>query len=349
VDIIWAYIDIVPRDWKLSKEKYPETWLFCVAADSIVISARPVGLNHGMKPVAIVAPDYDGYSCLPSSRMGIVKDMQTLVDFMYSSHVMNIRKAINDMIVVDPEMVNIWDLQNPGPGKIIRMRRSAWGRGTIDQAIKQLDIRDVTQNHVADADFLMSFMQKVLGSTDPATGHIVNKGPRISASQASQAKTSVLSRLEKTARIIDMQSHQDLAYMMASQMQQLMSEDTYVKAMGEWGQRLQADFGITPQSGRIPVSIFDLLIDYDIVSHTGSVPGSEDPDTWIAVLQMAGGIPPLAATLDWPRLFKHISRQMGAKNIDDFIMQTTPLVMPDEQVQSQVQQGNLVPANGIPS
>ena len=72
----------------------------------------------------------------------------------------NVRKAINDMLVVDPYMVNIHDLRKPGPGRLIRLRRAVWGRGVKD-AVGQLEVRDVTQGHVSDAMMFMSFVNQL--------------------------------------------------------------------------------------------------------------------------------------------------------------------------------------------
>ena len=39
------------------------------------------------------------------------------------------------MLVVDPYLVNINDLKDPQPGKLIRLRRPAWGRG-VDKVVQ---------------------------------------------------------------------------------------------------------------------------------------------------------------------------------------------------------------------
>lgn len=135
--------------------------------------------------------------------------------------------------------------------------------------------------------------------------------------------------------------------MMASHTQQLMEEETWAEAVGEWARRLKEDFGVQAEQGRVPIKPLDLVVDYDLLAHSGAVPGSEDPNAWIQAMQVAGQIPQLAGTLAWDRIFKHWARQMGAKNIDDFINDApTPQVMPDEQVQQAAQQGNAVPVGG---
>lgn len=348
VHVVWMYIDIIPSEWDLGTSQYPETWLFGVAGDKVVITAQPLGLNHGRKPIAVCAPDYDGYSANPISRLGIVHDIQNLINFLYSSHIQNVRKAINDMFVIDPSVISYHDVANPEPGKLIRMRRAAWGKGQLDQAIKQFDVRDVTQGHVADSMHLSEIMQQVSSATDNIKGTFPNRTSRISASEANSARSSSLSRLEKTARIISMQSMVPIGYMFASHIQQLMEEDTYVKAIGETGQRLIEDFGVEPDRGRVPVSPLDLVVNYDVIPHDGTIPGAEDAQTWIQLYQIIASDGMLRQSFDMQKIFKHIARQMGAKNVDDFVAKAQnvkPQVQEDANVQREVDKGNLVPMN----
>lgn len=348
IDVLYMYINIIPREWKLGNSTYPEKWLFMLAADQVIIAAQPLGLYHNMFPVAVAAPDYDGYSTTPTSRLSITLDLQTIIDFLYSSHIANVRKAINDMLVVDPSLVNIHDINTPGPGKVIRMRRAAWGRGGVDAAIKQLAVADVTQGHVADASFLMDFMRQVQGTPENLQGGFPNRTSRISAREASETRLSGLARLERLARLISMQAMTPLSYMLASHTQQFADQERYVKVLGEWPERVARTYQ-APGESRILVDPLDMLIDFDIKELDGTIPGSEDVDTWLRVFEIALQNPQITQVLDLPRIFMHLARQMGAKNVDDFIIRTngrTPQVLPDEQVQQQAQAGNIVPVGG---
>ena len=48
--------------------------------------------------------------------MEILQGMQTIVDWMFNSHVVNVRKAINDVLVIDPYLLNVNDLENVEAG-----------------------------------------------------------------------------------------------------------------------------------------------------------------------------------------------------------------------------------------
>ncbi|MFA6973078.1 MAG: hypothetical protein WC208_16995, partial [Gallionella sp.] len=145
IDQIYLYINLIPKEWKLGTSEYPEKWLFCVAADRYIRCAKPLGLDHNMFPLVTCSPDFDGYSMTPLSRLEMISGLQGTLDWLVNSHIANVRKSINDMLVVDPSLVNINDLLDPAPGKLIRMRRAAWGRG-VENAVKQLSVTDITRS-----------------------------------------------------------------------------------------------------------------------------------------------------------------------------------------------------------
>ena len=126
VDVINLYVTLIPKEWNLGDGEYPEKWFFRLAADDVIITCQKANYYHGMYPVAVASPEYDGYSITPIGRLEVLYGLQGVLDWLFNSHVANVRKAINDMLIVDPYLVNINDLKDPEPGKLIRLRRPAW-------------------------------------------------------------------------------------------------------------------------------------------------------------------------------------------------------------------------------
>lgn len=345
IDVIWMYVNLIPKEWKLGSGEYPEKWLFATGADKVILGAAPMNLNHNMFPVSVCAPDSDGYSVSPVSRMEVVYGLQEHLDWLFSSHMTNVRKAINDMLIVDPSLLNINDLRDPAPGKLVRMRRAAWGRG-IDNAVKQLAVTDVTQGHMKDASVITDLMQKCTGSVDAIMGFQRRTSERVSATESRDTRSGALSRLAKAAKIVSMQMMQDLGYMLGSHTQQLMSNELFVAITGRWLEDLRM---IYPDASRIKVTPDQLAIDFDVYNKDGSIQGMEDGDLWIQLYQIIGANPMLAQQFDTGRIFLHIARQLGAKDVQDFIRKapTQAHVLPDEAVQKQAQAGNLIPADAI--
>lgn len=337
-DIIWMYIDIIPFEEGLGDSEYPEKWLFAVAGDKVVVAAHKVDYMHGMFPVAVSASNFDGYSATPVSKLSMVHDVQTLINFMYTSHIHNVRKALNDMFIVDPSIINYYDILNPEPGKIIRTRRAAWGNQMLDHAFKQLDVKDVTQNHVLEAEHLGGLMRRISATSDNMQGTFQDRTTRVSSREAGATIGASLSRFQKNAQVIDLQALQPTAFMLAAHTQEFMEMETYVKMTGDWHEQYLVD--MKDQDGRLPVHPLDLLINYHIQPTDGKIPGSEDPQLWSQLFQIASTNPVIAQQLDWLKLFKHIGRNLGAKNVDEFIVR----VAPDEEIRQQQAVGNVVNA-----
>lgn len=338
VDVIKMFIDFIPKDLKLGDSEYPERWCVWVAADRVVIKCQPVGFYHGKIPCAAIASEYDGYARSPISRLETVGGMQHVVDFLFNAHIANVRKAINDMLIYDPYMLNSRDLQNPGPGKLVRTRKPAWGRGVKD-TIMQLSVNDITRANINDVSFVMSYMERAMGTDPSSMGALRQGGPeRLTKGEFEGTQIGKYQRLERIAQVIAIQGFQDIGYFFASHAQQLMNEEIFISVYGPYQEQLMKEFGRAAKNGVIKVSPYDLLLDYDVVIRDGTIPGGNFSRAWMELFGLIIKDPTLRNTFDIVRIFKHIARNSGAKNVEEFVT-----VQSNEQVQKQVQAGNLVP------
>lgn len=345
VDNTVIYIQLIPKEWGLGKSEEIETWLFELAGDVVIIRAERVDLDHDMYPIVVNAPEYDGRSIAPISRIEILYGMQHVIDFMFNSHVTNVRKAVNDMLVVDPHMVNIRDVQDPKPGKIIRLKRPAFGRGVKD-AVMQLPIQDITRGNIIDAQFASNLMQKVAGTDDAMMGSQRTGGPeRLTGTEFQGTRAAGLGRLEHLAQIIGIQGMEDLGYIIAIHTQQFMEDDVYAKITGDWSQRLAEDFGVVPTDTRLAVSPENLDIDFDVEIKDGTIPGGNFSDAYIKMLQYATTSEELNKEVDIFKLFSFVMKGMGAKNVEEFRRNKVgPVsVQPDANIAREAAAGNIVP------
>jgi hypothetical protein len=126
-----------------------------------------------------------------------------------------------------------------------------------------------------------------------------------------------------------------------------MSQETYVKAIGRNAEDLTKQFG---PNARIPVNIYDLAVNYDLIVRDGSIPGGNFSESWIQLFQIIGSTPELLQQFDITRIFTYIATQLGAKNVEDFkrnMSQIQTQTMPDQQIQQQLQAGNIIPAGAM--
>jgi len=353
VDVVYMVISLVPEEWKLGKSEYPEKWIFGVAGDRILIMARPLGLDHDMFPIGICAPEYDGYTISPISRLETVYGLQKAINWMFNSHVTNVRKALNDMFIVDPQRVNMNDLKDPGPGRLVRLRKQGWGQG-VEGAIKQLSVVDVTSGNIDGMISMIDLMQRTTGATDSLQGITRQTSERKTAQEVRDVRSSAASRLDRVVTLMGMQGMHDLGYLIAAQTQQLMSEETWVNIVGDFGQILQDEYGASPEqaqglemsNGRVKISPDMLNIPFDVVPFSNAQRGAEYAQQWVTMLQTVSASEELSSKIDVYRIFLRVARMMGVRDIHQFkrvVNQTQLQTMPDEQVADQVQRGNLRP------
>jgi len=340
-DVIRMYVKLIPREWKLGDSKYPEKWYFALGADSVVIEARPVGLIHNMFPLAVSAPDFDGYSSTPVSRMETLYGLQHTLDWMFNAHIANVRKVINDTLIVDPYLINVPDLEDPRPGGIVRTRRPAWGRGVKD-SIMQLAVSDVTRGHIADTGLIREAMDKIAATDSWTMGSLRQGGPeRLTGKEFEGTQQGGYTRLERIAKLIGVQAMQDIGYMFANHTQQFMTQELSLTTTGRWQEVLAQEYG---ENTHMKASPFDVLIDYDVKVRDGSVPGSNSSGVWMQMWEALSTNPELQQKFDIVKIFKHIARNSGAKNVDEFIKIQK---QPTEDVMRQAEAGNVVPVDEI--
>lgn len=347
VDRIRMYITLIPKDWGLSKGESPEKWYFELASDDIIIACERADHMHGMYPMAVASPEFDGYSITPIGRLEILYGLQHTLDFLFNSHIANVRKAINDMLIVDPYLVNINDLKDPKEGALIRLRRPAWGRG-VDKVVQQLAVQDITRANISDGAYITQMMDRISGADQSMLGTLRTGGPeRLTRSEFQGTRGSAISRLQRIALIIGAQFMQDIGTMFASHTQQYMTQDTFVRIAGRYSEQLTTMFG---SKTRVSVKPEDINIDYDLIVRDGSIPGGNFSEAWIQLFQTIGTTPELMQQFDVTRIFMYIAQQLGAKNIEDFkrnMSNIQPTVMPDEVVANQVAAGNMIPTGAM--
>ena len=339
-DLINMYMWVVPKDFGLGNSEYPELWQFVVAADRVIIQAQQLQLDHNSIPVCVMAPGSDGHTTLPVSILEREYPLQHAIDWLWKSHVANVRKAINNMLIVDPSLINMNDLTDTKFGMLARTRAAAWGRGNLDDAVKQLKVDDVTRGHINDIGFLMN-IDNLVFTSNQAKGSQERKGERVSATEARDTRMSFLGKMEKEAKIGSMQSHYDIAYQLAANTIQLLEDDKYIKLTGDYKRVLQEEFGQSANYYVVEPKALDVR--YDVVPQDGSMPGGEYADVWERLMNNAATHPDLYKQVDFVRVWLHIARLLGAKNPGDFLKNSR--VAPNEEIQEGVRKGDVVPAN----
>ena len=349
LDLVQMYIKLIPMEWGLSHGNSPEIWDFCVAGDRVIIKAQRSKFAHGMYPITVCAPTTNGHDVLPVSLIATTFGLQEAIDFYVSSHVANVRKALNDMFIVDTSAIEWEDLLNPGPGMLVRLKSHVAGSGNIDQYIKQFQVTDVTKNHQKDAQGLMQMLKETTGTTDITQGNLQQMPDRPTAKLGGAAMNRAMSRLNMVAMKIGAQSVYDVGFQGAFNTQQFMSQTTAVETIGRYEGLLKKIFN---GASSVQATIANINVAFDVIPLDGSVPGLENVEAHTEIMRTLLTVPGvgerIAAGMDLPRFFANWMRLAGATNALDFFNPDNAQlqgaqVLPDEEVAAQAQAGNIVP------
>ena len=180
VHVIHMYINLVPKEWGIGSSDKPEKWLFEVAGDQLVINAQKIDFNHNKFPVVVLAPDMNGHTASPISRLEVTQPLSDLMNFLFNTRIDNVLRSLHTRLLVDPSGVFMKDVRDPLPGGLIRSKKRMWGKG-VDGLIQELIVRDSTQSHVSDSLIINDHIQRATGATDNLQGTPMRAGERVSA------------------------------------------------------------------------------------------------------------------------------------------------------------------------
>lgn len=319
--------EIFPEELGLGESKRPEKWLFTILNKSQIVQADLYDADHGEHPISVIEPDSVGYGFGQLGLADYMAPIQDALGWLYNSHQDNVRRVLNDVLVIDPSMIVVKDLnKNMGPGGRIRLKRSAFGQD-VRTAISQLPIADVTTNHLRDMEILFRIGRQI-SSVDENTMGLQDTGGRKTATEVRTAFEAAASRLAAQARIISAQGLSPLTRQMTLNMLQYISDEFYITVTGQDGQLND-------------IHTDDIVGDFSFPVHDGTLPMDRVAmlDLWKEILLIVSKDPQLRAQYSLPKIFEYVGELGGAKNIESFRVVTAPL----GQVEDAAAAGNLVP------
>ena len=247
----------------LGKEDYPVKYLIAYVNDTRIVRCEPLNYAHDQFTYDAGQFSPDILHLLSQSLSDTIDGLQSLVSWFINSRITNVRKVISDKLVVNPEGIEMKDLQDRNP--IIRMKpASSAARLGIDMCIKQLELKDVTQNHLKDAEFLKDFTQTTTGINENILGQFYPG--RRSATENRNVNSAAASRLKMTASLLFEQTFIPMGQKMVSNLRDGLDEETFVKLQGIQGL----------QDGFMGVTRDQLVGKYDFEMFDGTLPSEKN-------------------------------------------------------------------------
>lgn len=334
IDLWEMYVRLIPNEWGVGNGKQPEKWVFTVAKGEVIIGARPLGEFHDQFPFSILEQEIEGYALFKRGITEQQKGLNDVMSWLFNSHFYNVRAAMNNQFIYDPSKILRSDIMDPQPGKRMRLRPDAYGTD-VRKVITQLEVQDITRGNLGDIDMVGALMQRAGGITDNIMG-LLNAGGRKTATEVRTSSSFAVNRMKTVAEYMSAMGFDPLSSMLLQTTQQHYDTDRQFKIAGDISST--APFmGVTPE---------DIAGFYDFVPVDGTLPIDRfaQANLWKEILLGMQGMPEIAAQYDLAGIFTWMAQLSGMKNIKQFRVQ----VGDDENLQAEVQKGNLVPIDGRP-
>ncbi len=328
VQVDQGTVEIVPAELGLGTSTRPEKWLFTILNKKQIVQAQRFDADHGQHPVVVGEPYTMGYGFGQAAISDYLGPLQDTIGWLVNSHMHNVRTSLNNMWVVDPSMVELGDLRNPEPGKLIRLKRAAYGRD-IRTVIQQLQVQDVTRGHMSDLPIFMRLADTLTAVTDNIRG-VQDSGGRKSATEARIGADAAASRLASHTRLISGQSIVNLETQMCLNYQQYLSDEFAFDVLGPDG--IQNSVKVSPEN---------IAGDFYFPINDGTLPMDKVAlmDVWKEIFMAVAQDPQLRGGFDIMKLFEYIAELSGAKNVQEFRIQPGS----PEQMAAMAQAGNAIP------
>jgi hypothetical protein len=181
----------------LGTESKPELYVIWYANDKTILRADKANYQHNQFCYDVGEFSADQLRTVNESLAEIIDPLQDVATWFLNSRITSVRKNIDNKFVVDPTGIELQDLKDRSP--IIRLK-PGMARSGVSNWIQQLNVTDVTANHVGDVQTLWGFMQISTGINDNALGQY--NGGRRSAAEARTVNAGAASRLKTLAMVL---------------------------------------------------------------------------------------------------------------------------------------------------
>jgi hypothetical protein len=344
----------------------PRLWVLTVANRQRVIRAEAANLPALRFPFEIIEMNYNLHSPRNPGVVELIRDLQNHQSWLFNARMRSVRKSLNNETLIDPSLIEEADLAEPNESGFIRLNKSAYMAGIpLAEVARPFPVNDVTVRHMEDAQLTQVIIEQITGANRLIQG-LSNTGRR-SATETQGQLSLAAGRMGVFALIAAVQGLRPYANQMVLNNQAFLSEQFAMRLRPPYNKVL----------GQDSVVIFPELLRglFRFPFLQGGMPTDRffEANMWREILGMgmqSGLALPTIQSISFQEVFARLLMSMNVKNIDDFFaggrfpaatadamarlqgrlgpVDAEQRVLPDDQVQNQVRQGNLVPSDGFP-
>lgn len=337
-----------------------DLWLVVTILDEEVcirLQANPNGRNF---PTVIGGLFNDFHKTYSQSLYDLILPVHDIATWLLRSRVDNVQAALNNLIFVDPTVVNIADLIDRNPFGLVRTLPGAKpGEGFFVAPIP-----DVTRGHWQDIQLLSDLKQRVAAASDAQQG--MPTADVRTATEIQRLTQLGSQRLGVLSRVLSSTTVRPMVRMMVDNVQDALAYEGSIRMDPYNTPGILSEM---VKDGYIDFTVEDLQghIDYLIIDGTLPTEPSRSAETWLNMLQVMSQTG-LGQEYKMGMIAEEAVRSMGIHDLDKF--RITPeerqqgpspsqrlelmekmrgsSVQPTEQVMDEMQKGNLVPISQAP-
>lgn len=327
------FVRLIPSHWGLGKGTRREMWVFTIAKGCVIIEARPLGALHDEFPFDNMEYEIDAHTMFKRSMMETLQPLNDTLTWLFNSHFYAVRKSLNNQFIYDPLKVRGSDFTDPVEGQLIRLKPDAYGT-PINQVVQQLQVYDLTKNHINDSRTVMEMMQRVSGVNDMIMG-MMSQGGRQTATEVRGAGGGSANRLKTQAEFMSAQGFAPHSIKLLQNTQQFLDVERMYRIAGDLLPGGKQELLVGPEQ----IAGF-----YDFVPVDGAMPMDKfaQANLWKELLMGVAGNEQLSSQYDIGKIFAYTAQLAGAKNIQRFKVQ----LVQDDMMHNAVHAGNVIPLGG---
>ena len=343
------WVRIIPAEWPSEQTHIgdgyiPEVWEFVLVNDQVVCRARPSECEQF--PVFAMDSHLDLHKLSSPGDAELIQGLQQAADFFANARMQGLRKGIYQNLVYDPAgLYNPDDINYAEAGLRIRAKLAQF---PIEKIVTVLPMPDVTRGVINDIEMLSDQIKQATGAVDSLQGIPMAKDR--TATEVEGIMRSAQGRAGQRGRLMWVQGVEPWVRREIADVQSNLSEERYYRIVGDSARRYE----MQRMGGQVLIGPQHLQGEIDLAPCDVTMPVNREKmgQLWMQLATMVVQNEMMAQKMNWVAMFKEAAHLMGARNFEDFVMEGPPMpptqVMPNEQVDQQVERGNLVPQPGGP-
>tara|TARA_R110000772_G_scaffold70673_4_gene155295 strand:- start:8925 stop:11102 length:2178 start_codon:yes stop_codon:yes gene_type:complete len=300
-----------------------------VANENVIIQFDPSPYPHQDIPLIHGEGMYDAHKTFASSLYDLMMPLQRYQDWLLRTRVENVQSIVQNRLVVDPNRVNIRDILDPNAARLIRTLPGA----NPSDAILPLTVPDATRNYFNDLDTTGQLMQRLAAANDTAQG--IQSETQRTATEIARMTTLGQQRLGMQARLLSSTTMRPLVRQMIANLQFFEVDGGMVS--------LPEEMSADNPSGDVKYNRSEIMGEFDYVVVDGTLPtspseNSENITRAIRTLAETG----MGNSWDMDKFVERLIESFGFEDVENW-KKSPSEVVPDEQIQKDLQAGNIVP------